>query len=320
MIHRPQLWAWWTASAGLHAALLLSSSLGLGLWGSPPQEPPEAKEPEATEVVLIDAPAPEEEVDVEPKRDGPEPRRVDQEARRRKPNAKRAGRAGKGADAAPSGGVTSVATQARRAIRAVVQAESEPFERATPAPVAAPSKAAAPVVLLDPTATSRATAEPGAIVLALAEVAAPRPEDEGLRPRFANIPSMASTAGADPAPGAGDPEVAREDEALRLDAELMRKHPYWRRVYERIDALWEFPREAELAGRQGTVRVAFRLDPATGGLTSLRVLKSSRIPGFDSNVKGAIQAAAPFGPIPDGSPGRGRMPEAMFRFRNPVVR
>lgn len=115
----------------------------------------------------------------------------------------------------------------------------------------------------------------------------------------------------------GNPDVAQLDRTLRMDADLMRRHPYWRAVYYKVQALWRFPRWAEEMKLQGEVHIAFRFRPETGMVSQFEVLRRSRIDGFDKNVQDAVRSAAPFGRVPADAPSATRIVWP-FKFRNPL--
>jgi TonB family protein len=115
---------------------------------------------------------------------------------------------------------------------------------------------------------------------------------------------------ADLAAGAGRP-------ALRAQ----RDDPYFRRMYQRLDALVVYPRERALALDQGEVVVSFTLF-ANGSIGDVRVLKSSGFADFDGELTRALRAAAPFGPVPVSLRGHSDRVgvTAPYKFTSPLIR
>jgi TonB family protein len=93
---------------------------------------------------------------------------------------------------------------------------------------------------------------------------------------------------------------------------------YLARVREKVDPLWEFPRELALRMEQGDVLVAFTIRK-DGSVTDVRVLKGSGFEKFDKNVLAAIKKAAPFGPLPAALGGELKV-MAPFEGSNPAIR
>ncbi|HEY2748290.1 MAG TPA: TonB family protein [Polyangia bacterium] len=89
-------------------------------------------------------------------------------------------------------------------------------------------------------------------------------------------------------------------------------------VRQKVDPLWEFPRELAVRMEQGDVLVAFTIR-RDGSVTDVRVLKGSGFAKFDKNVLSAIKKAAPFGPLPPALGGELRV-TAPFEGSNPAIR
>ena len=100
-----------------------------------------------------------------------------------------------------------------------------------------------------------------------------------------------------------------------------RRDPFFRRMYQRMDELIEFPGDLALALRQGEVVIHFTLS-ADGHLSELSVTKSSGYAAFDREVISAVRKAAPFGRVP-GAVLAGRPAirvSVPYAFKNPLIR
>ncbi len=115
----------------------------------------------------------------------------------------------------------------------------------------------------------------------------------------------------------GAPDITRMDKTLRMDTDLMRRHPYWKAVYDKVQPHWRFPRWAEDQKLQGEVHISFRFDSETGGVSNFEVVRRSRVKGFDENVIEAVRRAAPFGRVPVDAPSATQIVWP-FKFRNPL--
>lgn len=93
---------------------------------------------------------------------------------------------------------------------------------------------------------------------------------------------------------------------------------YLVKVRERVDPLWEFPRELAVRMEQGDVLVGFTIR-SDGTVKDLRVLKGSGFEKFDKNVVAAIRKAAPFEPLP-ATLGSELRVTAPFEGSNPAIR
>jgi len=89
-------------------------------------------------------------------------------------------------------------------------------------------------------------------------------------------------------------------------------------VRQKVDPLWEFPRELALRMEQGDVLVGFTIRK-DGSVADVRVLKGSGFEKFDKNVLAAIKKAAPFGRLPD-TLGHELRVTAPFEGSNPAIR
>jgi protein TonB len=93
---------------------------------------------------------------------------------------------------------------------------------------------------------------------------------------------------------------------------------YLSRVKQKVDPLWEFPRELAIRMEQGDVLVGFTIKK-DGSVRDLRVLKGSGFPSFDKNVLAAVKKAAPFAPLP-ATFGAELKVTAPFEGSNPAIR
>ncbi len=93
---------------------------------------------------------------------------------------------------------------------------------------------------------------------------------------------------------------------------------YLSRVKQKVDPLWEFPRELALRMEQGDVLVGFTIR-RDGSVRDIRVLKASGFPSFDKNVLAAVKRAAPFEPLP-ATFGAELKVTAPFEGSNPAIR
>lgn len=121
--------------------------------------------------------------------------------------------------------------------------------------------------------------------------------------------------------GSAASRADRERGEDSLTVEARRQHPYFRRMYRRVDRRIRFPRDLALSLRQGEVVVGFTLS-AEGAISDLRVAQSSGFASFDQTVLDALLRAAPYGRVPrsilDGrSAIRVRAP---YAFRNRLIR
>lgn len=100
-----------------------------------------------------------------------------------------------------------------------------------------------------------------------------------------------------------------------------RRNPYFRRMYEQMDRLIEFPKDLALSLRQGEVVIRFVLS-AEGQISQLTVTKTSGYPAFDSQVLRAVRKAAPFGRVPTAVlDGRTSIRVSVpYSFKNPLIR
>ncbi len=100
-----------------------------------------------------------------------------------------------------------------------------------------------------------------------------------------------------------------------------RSHPYFNKMYRRIDRELRFPKKLALALEQGELVLAFQLDKK-GRVRSLKIRKGSGFTEFDEEAIRAFQKAAPFGAVPASLLGsRDRLPVvAPYYFRNPLIR
>jgi len=112
--------------------------------------------------------------------------------------------------------------------------------------------------------------------------------------------------------------VGRGRESLRA----ARSDPYFRRFFERLDREIRFPRQLALALEQGEVVVTFSLSVNDGAIGQLQVVKSSGFAEFDQELKRALGAVGPLGPVPRALRGRSDrlVVTAPYAFKSPLIR
>ncbi len=103
------------------------------------------------------------------------------------------------------------------------------------------------------------------------------------------LPSMAM------APSRNGADV--DEEVIRLDSTDPNYISYLASVKRDIELVWEYPPPALSQGIQGRLVVEFRIKK-NGTLMGAQLLRSSGYPILDDEAIRAIQAAAPFHPIP----------------------
>ena len=132
----------------------------------------------------------------------------------------------------------------------------------------------------------------------------------GASPRSARSGTGTAQTRADVPPGPGRPATR----ATRQD-------PYFHRMYQRIDAEVRFPHQRALALDQGQVIVTFILH-ADGAIDRPVVIRSSGFADFDRELLRALEAAAPFGPVPRALLGRSNrlVVTAPYWFKSPLIR
>jgi|GEM_PF-1824384 len=98
------------------------------------------------------------------------------------------------------------------------------------------------------------------------------------------------------------------------------EHPYFRRIYKRLDRLVVFPHELALRLEQGEVIVSFRLH-ASGRISDVHVTKRSGFRKFDRAVVTALRRAAPFGRVPSSilKGSQTMLVKAPYAFSNPLI-
>lgn len=113
--------------------------------------------------------------------------------------------------------------------------------------------------------------------------------------RGASAPGSGGTAGAGSTSspmgsgGTGAPDPADPARIGYLRAMAAKIQPLW------VDA---FPKDAALAGEQGTAVVTVVID-RSGVVTSARVSRGTEVPEFDENVRQAVIRGGPYGPLPE---------------------
>lgn len=116
----------------------------------------------------------------------------------------------------------------------------------------------------------------------------------------------------------GDSQGQDKGQAVWLNTVDPRYIAYFRKVYQRVQPLWRFPKGLERLMEQGDVIVRFTIS-ADGDLLLSEIVRSSGYERFDENVLDAIREAAPFDPIPPDL-GERLVVLAPFEFANPMVR
>jgi len=98
------------------------------------------------------------------------------------------------------------------------------------------------------------------------------------------------------------------------------EHPYFRRIYKRLDRYVKFPRELAISLAQGEVIVRFTLH-SNGKISGISIDKRSGHRQFDRALIVALKRAAPFGRVPrsilKGS--RSMTVKAPYLFSNPLI-
>jgi protein TonB len=196
-------------------------------------------------------------------------------------------------------GVRAVAARLPRAdgSRISVDGEAPGFQR--PAIVRGP--AATEVDVPSDQVADRLDAPLRSDALAPARVEFSRPSAKGAGVVGGGERTAHDRLGADPQGRGPAPLPAGSAGAVPGSLELStRRRAYERYLYDlrqRIDPLWEFPRDLALKLEQGDLTVAFTIR-RDGTLREIRVVKGSGFPRFDANVVAAIRHAAPFPPLP----------------------
>jgi TonB family protein len=115
----------------------------------------------------------------------------------------------------------------------------------------------------------------------------------------------------------GDIRGSIRGRLLWLSTGDQRYSTYFRKIYQKVNPLWLFPKRLQIQMEQGDVLVQFTI-LSNGQVANAKIRKSSGFPEFDRNVLVAIRKAAPFGPIPTGL-GKQLKVLAPFEFSNPMV-
>ena len=88
-----------------------------------------------------------------------------------------------------------------------------------------------------------------------------------------------------------------DEEVVRLNSTDPNYISYLTSVKKKIERVWEYPPRALSQGIQGILVVEFRIKK-NGTLMQAQLVRSSGYPILDDEAIGAVQAAAPFYPIP----------------------
>ena len=95
----------------------------------------------------------------------------------------------------------------------------------------------------------------------------------------------------------------------------MRYHREHLEITRRIGRALVFPRDLLLQLEQGESIVEFHVEPSGQLAGDVRLVKSARFEGFDSEAVAAVRRAAPYPRLPQRMRFRVRIP-----FENPMVR
>lgn len=114
--------------------------------------------------------------------------------------------------------------------------------------------------------------------------------------------SRGTAAGTD-AKGRDKGEIAEERgggaHLTPLNAPEIQYISYFASIKRKIELVWQYPYDAQVAGVQGNLVIHFVIGP-TGQLESLALVQGSGSRLLDDEAVRAIRAAAPFDPIPPG--------------------
>jgi len=115
-------------------------------------------------------------------------------------------------------------------------------------------------------------------------------------------------------------ERGSEDEgAVRLDTKEPKYISYFTSIKRAIELVWEYPEPALRQGLQGKLVLEFTI-LSNGQLEKTRLIRSSGFTMLDQEALRAVQAAAPFHPIPP-SIGKTRLEViASFEYHDNRVR
>jgi TonB family protein len=233
---------------------------------------------------------------------------------------------------APKGAGHAAASEKRTAVASTVTTSRDDADRAPPQ-IARDQQAgfSRPEVARDPAATEAASPseevadrveqalvsdEKQPAPLELSRPASPGAGLRGQGEAASALGYLPNAKGPAPVP-AGAPNLP-DARTLALATFQRAYDLYLSRVKQKVDPLWEFPRELALALEQGDVLVGFTIRK-DGTVRDIRVLKASGFPKFDKNVLMAIKKAAPFEPLP-ATLGSELHVTAPFEGSNPAIR
>ncbi len=101
---------------------------------------------------------------------------------------------------------------------------------------------------------------------------------------------------------------------VQLDLQQNMLASFFRRLHDKIDAVWNYPRRAARNGEQGTVALLITVNKK-GELLDVELVQSSGSDILDSEAMIAIHRAQPFGPITKRYPHEVLKIHANFRYK-----
>jgi protein TonB len=88
------------------------------------------------------------------------------------------------------------------------------------------------------------------------------------------------------------------DSGITFDAEELRRYSYMRRLKARIEAVWEYPREAAREGIYGDLVIKFVIKK-DGSLGAVEVVRTSGWQSLDKAALAALRDGDPYWPLPE---------------------
>lgn len=123
---------------------------------------------------------------------------------------------------------------------------------------------------------------------------APVPKKKIQLPRIKQKPvNVSSPQGQNRDTGNMSPE-----DTVNLNVENSKYTPYLKKIKRKIEYTWHYPENAYKAGKEGVTVIRFSID-RSGALVAGKVMSSSGAGLLDQGVLDAVQAAAPYDPLPD---------------------
>lgn len=87
-------------------------------------------------------------------------------------------------------------------------------------------------------------------------------------------------------------------QGLTFDTSGFRHRGYMRMLKERIESLWQYPKEAARSGLSGDLRIKFVIK-RDGSLAEVTLVRTSGYRSLDEAAMQALEKAAPYWPLPD---------------------